>query len=531
MFLSRLIVFFTLAYSLSARAAEINPVKLATGARFDLTASASVGTLSAGHVSRGQGSIARQNWLPEGQRERGYSVNFSLNRLASAEIEVRFEPKAAGNVTLSLMGPWEEASKGLLYKAETEWRQIEVTGASIAANGWSALPKPVVSWHNRPVALTLQVQAGQPVTLRAQARPVVPAGFVDMKRITRRDTPAHLAAKNFMRGANLGNYLEAPPAQNWGACYSAGDFAHIKAEGFDHVRLPIAWNHHTGPGPDFKLSDEIYGKADFLVTNALANGLNVIMDIHHFDDFTTDLAANSSKFYALWRQIAAHYAKSPAGVAFELLNEPKDAATTTAMNPIYAETIRQIRRSNPGRVIFVGPGKWNQVGELPDLRLPDDDENLIVTLHCYDPFYFTHQGATWSGPDTKVKGIRFPGPPSEPLVPDAALQIRPHVKDWIARYNTLPTERNPSSPSAFKETIRKAKEWSDHYGRPVHMGEFGCFSTADPESRARFYAEFRKALAEAGLGWAIWDWSAGFRYWDQKKGEPMPGMREALFGK
>ena len=84
MFLSRLIVFFTLAYSLSARAAEINPVKLATGARFDLTASASVGTLSAGQVSRGQGSIARQNWLPEGQRQRGYSVNFSLNRLASA---------------------------------------------------------------------------------------------------------------------------------------------------------------------------------------------------------------------------------------------------------------------------------------------------------------------------------------------------------------------------------------------------------------------------------------------------------------
>ena len=107
MFLSRLIVFFTLAYSLSARAAGSNPVKLAIGARFDRTASASVGTLSAGHVSRGQGSIARQNWLPEGRRERGDSVNFSLNRLASAENEVRFEPMAAGKVTLSLLGSEE----------------------------------------------------------------------------------------------------------------------------------------------------------------------------------------------------------------------------------------------------------------------------------------------------------------------------------------------------------------------------------------------------------------------------------------
>jgi len=90
---------------------------------------------------------------------------------------------------------------------------------------------------------------------------------------------------------------------------------------------------------------------------------------------------------------------------------------------------------------------------------------------------------------------------------------------------------NPSGPSAFKETIRKAKEWSDYFGRPVHLGELGCITSADPESRARFYAAFRKARSEAGAGWAIWDWSAGFRYCDQKQDEPMPGMREALFGK
>ena len=55
----------------------------------------------------------------------------------------------------------------------------------------------------------------------------------------------------------------------------------------------------------------------------------------------------------------AHYAKFPGEVAFELLNEPKDAATTVVLNPIYAEAIRVIRETNPRRVIFVGPGKWN----------------------------------------------------------------------------------------------------------------------------------------------------------------------------
>ena len=63
------------------------------------------------------------------------------------------------------------------------------------------------------------------------------------------------------------------------------------------------------------------------------------------------------------------------------------------INPIFAGTIEQIRQTNPERTIFVGPGRWNSISELPELRLPDDDDNLIVTVHNYEPFYFTHQGA------------------------------------------------------------------------------------------------------------------------------------------
>ena len=365
--------------------------------------------------------------------------------------------------------------------------------------------------------------------LFAQTNPAKPT---EMRRLTGRDTPAHRAAKKFLRGTNLGNYLEAPLGQDWGAKYSAEDFVHIKAEGFDHVRLPIAWHHYAGPAPGFTLSDEIYGRADFLVTNALRHGLNVIVNIQHFDAFTSNPPALTNKFYAIWRQIAAHYAKSPESVAFELLNEPKDAATTTLLNPIYAEAIRVIRETNPHRAIFVGPGRWNQVSELPNLRLPDNDDNLIVTVHCYDPFNFTHQGATWTSSDVKsLKGIVFPGPPSTPFVPDAAVKLGRGTLDWLERYNTLSAEKNPCGPLAFRRPMQQAKEWSEHFGRPVHVGEYGCFVGADPASRARFYAGFRQCLDELGLGWALWDWKAGFKYWDDKTGQPATGMREALFPK
>jgi len=360
----------------------------------------------------------------------------------------------------------------------------------------------------------------------------VPTNPPAMLPLKNRNSPAHQAVKKFQRGANLGNYLEAPKNQDWGQHYTEADFEHMKAEGFDHVRVPVRWNDYSGPAPDFKLTDAIYGKVDFLVTNALQRGLAVIVNIHHFDEFTTDPAAQTEKFIALWKQISEHYANSPDTLAFELLNEPKDAAKTSVLNPIYARAIKVIREKNPKRAIFLGPSKWNSVDELKNLVLPADDDNLIVTVHCYEPFLFTHQGAGWAGAQTKTKGIIFPGPPLTPLTPDpAAVKSSPWITNWFKNYNTKPSAENPSGPKIIDEKMKLAHDWGDYYGRPIHVGEFGCYVAADAASRKNFHAEFRRILAKYDLAWALWDWKAGFRYWDEKANAPAPGMREALFGK
>jgi endoglucanase len=350
-----------------------------------------------------------------------------------------------------------------------------------------------------------------------------------MKPITGHQTPAYKAARSFMRGVNLANFLEVPPARHWSVPHTVVDLQEIRAEGFDHIRLPVGWHHYTGPAPDYAISNEIFAKVDDIVTNATALGLNVIVNIQHFDELTTDPTNNAAWFYAIWRQVAAHYARAPAGLAFELLNEPHDAATTEVMNPLNAEAIREIRQTNPNRTIFVGPGKWNSPEELTNLWLPNDD-NIIVTLHCYEPFFFTHQGATWAGPDVRhVTGIHFPGPPKVPYEPDPDAELKKWVLKTIQQYNTQPTENNPSSPKPFLAKIQKAKAWSEKWGRPVHFGEFGAFTKADQESRARYYAAMRQALDAAGIGWAIWDWKSGFNYWNPKTQQPLAGMREALF--
>jgi len=357
----------------------------------------------------------------------------------------------------------------------------------------------------------------------------VPSNPPELKPITSHDTPAYRAAQRFLRGANLADYLESNP--RWRQTrVTADDFVQMKREGFDHVRVPVGWYYYAGPGPEYTLAPEIFSQVDFLVTNALQNQLAVMINIHHFNALDTNPAAATPEFLAIWRQVAAHYANYSQELAFELDNEPHDRATTAVMNPIYARVITEIRETNPHRTIFVEPAGWGGIGELKKLVLPPDD-NLIVSVHCYDPFYFTHQGAAWTGGETPVTGIIFPGPPPQPLVPDPKLTLKNYQLDWIKQYNTLPAEQNPSSPLAFKEKLQYIRAWSDYYGRPVHLGEFGAYTKADEPSRVNFYTAFRQAAEQNGIGWCIWDWNSGFRYWDKEHQCPMPGMRAALFGK
>ena len=174
------------------------------------------------------------------------------------------------------------------------------------------------------------------VLLLLATRAVPDASAQTMKRIMGRDTPAHRAALRFMRGVSLGNYLEYlpnNPARN--QSYSASDFALIRAEGFDHVRVPVAWHLYAGPAPDFTLTNSIFTSVDFMVNAALNQGLGVVLDLHGFADFMSDPAGNQDKFYAIWRQVGAYYSNAPSAVAFELLNEPNDNATTAVMNQTY----------------------------------------------------------------------------------------------------------------------------------------------------------------------------------------------------
>ncbi|RYD85572.1 MAG: glycoside hydrolase family 5 protein, partial [Sphingomonadales bacterium] len=363
-------------------------------------------------------------------------------------------------------------------------------GNPLAANEWplaDAAPRAgkflAASWQNRPLVQAVPVKKDREVTLTLHARAATPPGFVEPKRLGS-DTAAHRALAKIKRGVNLGNGWEAPPNNTWGARFTPEDIDRIADEGFDHIRVPVAWHYYLGESGN-EIDPALFAALDPVLRRAVERKLHIMLNWHHFDALTSDPAGQRGRFITIWEAIAEHYRDWPAGLFLELLNEPKDALTTAAANPLYAETIAAIRKIDPQRLVVVSPGQWGNVSELEALRLPDGDERIIVTFHCYDPFYFTHQGANWVNL-TPLRDVRYPGPPATPLEIPAALAENVGVRQFVAAYNTQKGERNPSSKRPIREALDLAQQWSAHFGRPVYLGEFGSHQVADAASRERY---------------------------------------------
>jgi endoglucanase len=320
------------------------------------------------------------------------------------------------------------------------------------------------------------------------------------------------------RGINLGNYLEAPSEGAWsgGRMLQESDFVNIKQAGFDFVRVPIRWSAHilvrpARNGADLdevekttqminmpKLDPAFVSRVDWIVAQAEKNGLTAILDYHDDDDLMKNPYIEGTRFITTWEQIAGHFKDAPPSILFELLNEPNGKLDSPAWNSLLAETLAVVRESDPTRTVIVGPVQWNSISKLNDLVLPDDP-HLLVTFHYYDPFHFTHQGASWVGQGNKFLGTKWNGTDAE--------------------------------KKAVADDFSKAAAWGKEHHRPMYLGEFGSYEKGDMDSRARWTAWVARTAEADGLSWSYWEYSSGFGAYDPVAKQWRAPLLEALIPK
>lgn len=300
--------------------------------------------------------------------------------------------------------------------------------------------------------------------------------------------------------------------------------ADIAAAGFATVRLPVCFGAWMEMKPPFDWIDEQGLKmADSFVKWALANKLNVIIDLHHTElDSTVPEADSTERVVNLWRRIAGRYRRTdPERVFFELRNEPHDI-TPEAWRQQAGEIIRVVREIAPEHTLIVGFHDWNGRQALLDSE-PFADKNIIYTFHYYDPFIFTHQGATWSAEGlADVRGVPFPFSKKKSIrTPESA--GGKWAGDLIKNYQT------DSSAEKMFADLKAAKDWSRKNNVPIFLGEFGSYSKfAALEDRCRHAAVVYSALGKLGIPNAWWEWDGGFNMFEKGTNKIAPCMQKAL---
>ena len=294
------------------------------------------------------------------------------------------------------------------------------------------------------------------------------------------------------------------------------DIALIKKIGFDHVRLTL------DPTPLFNrdnpesLSVDYLPYLDHAVDQILAAGLAVIVDIHPSDEFKKWLNGDDhhiEAFGRFWLKLSQHLSsRDPERLFFEAINEPMIEDGYRWFG-IQGKLISAIRAGAPRHTIIASGHRWSGLPELLFLS-PYADRNIIYNFHFYEPFAFTHQGATWGGPNVPFyKNVPYPS------TPESISKILDTIENEPARKELARYGEGRWDAMRIDHEIGLAAEWAGKYNVPLTCNEFGTYRKfASAADRISWVRDMRVAMEKYGIGWTMWDYGGDFGVVNKENG-------------
>lgn len=356
----------------------------------------------------------------------------------------------------------------------------------------------MTSWLTRREFLRRSAVLAGGVTLCHQAILAQPQSEVPVRRLER-----------LTKGANVCRWFRYPrrDSSEHFENYIPESEATLMADlGLRHVRLCVQPRGLMDPTTG-EVREQGAGQLAAALGRFHNAGLLVVVDIHN-EDRTSELNPEwQDAFVKFWSTLAARLSKfDPDLTVLEVINEPVFRGRELEWDSLNARLAAAIRASAAQHTIMTSGANWGGIDGLKKLK-PLPDKNVVYSFHCYDPFPFTHQGATWSSEDVKpLRNLPYPSSPEAVAPLLAALEDKPGSRRLLERYGNERWNKDKLA-ARFKQGI----EWGASHGVPLYCGEFGVFPPhAKPEHRANWFRDFGEVLAEHKIGWAVWGWDEGF---------------------
>jgi len=325
-------------------------------------------------------------------------------------------------------------------------------------------------------------------------------------------------------GVNISHWLSQSEqrGERRKAYFTRADVEFIASLGYDHIRLPIDEEQM------FTENGEKEPEAFTLLHDALGwceeFNLRVLVDLHilrthHFNAAEKPLFTDpkaQEQFYECWRKLSGELSKySVDKVAYETMNEPV-ADDPEIWNVIVNRCVEVIRELEPERTIAVGSNRWQSYTTVKDLRVPENDPNILISFHYYEPFLLTHYKASWTHVRDLDVPVHYPGQ----LIADA---------DLAAAGNHARAGRSVNSIDTIEEHFKQVIEVAQKYNLKIYCGEYGCINAAPQEDKVRWYKDLYTLFEKHDIARANWDYKGGFGIIRNR--EPQMEKINAILGK
>jgi endoglucanase len=324
---------------------------------------------------------------------------------------------------------------------------------------------------------------------------------------------SQLSAQNaFNKGVNLTGWFAASNARSIAFTkFTKKDFQNIKSMGCDVVRLPIELHSMTSGSPDYIVDPIFYNYLDQVIDWTEELQMNLIIDNHTIPDAKSKTV--EIPLMKIWPQMANHYKGHSTLVFYEILNEP-NTLLASDWAKIQQNVVDTIRTIDTKHTIIVTGADWGGIAGLTALKKLSDP-NLIYSFHFYDPFLFTHQGASWASPSmADLSGVPFPYDAAR--IPACPASLK---GTWIesSLKNSYKTD---GTAAKLKSTLDVAIRYATTNNVKIFCGELGVYNQNSPElDRIEWYKTVPTYLTEKSIPWTMWDYQGGFGIFNKGSNE------------
>ncbi len=231
-----------------------------------------------------------------------------------------------------------------------------------------------------------------------------------------KDTVADIAA-DMQPGWNLGNSFDSTGADetSWGNPRVTEELLdHVRAQGFNSIRIPVTWGQHQGGAPDHTIDPAYLDRVEEVVGWALDDGFYVMINIHHdswqwVNTMPTNHDAVLDRYTDTWTQIADRFQDADGRLLFESVNEPQFTGSSgepanlellAELNDVFYDVVRGSGGGNATRPLVLPTlntgSEPTKIEALAAQIAALDDPNLIATVHYYGfwPFSVNIAGYT-----------------------------------------------------------------------------------------------------------------------------------------